>query len=70
VTMRMPTLLPFGEGCMSGVAIDTRRTARLAGVPSISFMTTIRHQTRRRAVFPAITGFSVAALARGESYRR
>jgi hypothetical protein len=24
VTMRMPTLLPFGEGCMSGEAIDTR----------------------------------------------
>jgi hypothetical protein len=23
VTMRMPTLLPFGEGCMSGEAIDT-----------------------------------------------
>jgi len=22
VTMRMPTLLPFGEGCMSGEAID------------------------------------------------
>ena len=22
--MRMPTLLPFGEGCMSGEAIDTR----------------------------------------------
>jgi hypothetical protein len=21
---RMPTLLPFGEGCMSGEAIDTR----------------------------------------------
>jgi len=21
--MRMPTLLPFGEGCMSGEAIDT-----------------------------------------------
>src|SRR5262249_30155623 len=24
VTMRMPTLLPYGEGCMSGEAIDTR----------------------------------------------
>src|SRR5262249_50783570 len=24
VTMRMPTLLPFGEGCTSGEAIDTR----------------------------------------------
>src|ERR1700675_2317074 len=24
VTMRMPTLLPFGGGCMSGEAIDTR----------------------------------------------
>ena len=24
VTMRMPTLRPFGEGCMSGEAIDTR----------------------------------------------
>ena len=24
VTMRMPTLLPFGEGCMSGEAIGTR----------------------------------------------
>jgi hypothetical protein len=24
VTMRMRTLLPFGEGCMSGEAIDTR----------------------------------------------
>src|SRR6266705_5855607 len=23
-TMRMPTLLPFGEGCTSGEAIDTR----------------------------------------------
>jgi hypothetical protein len=23
VTMRMPTLLPFGEGCTSGEAIDT-----------------------------------------------
>ena len=23
MTMRMPTLLPFGEGCMSGEAIDT-----------------------------------------------
>src|SRR6266705_1236920 len=23
-TMRMPTLLPFGEGCMRGEAIDTR----------------------------------------------
>jgi hypothetical protein len=22
--MRMPTLLPIGEGCMSGEAIDTR----------------------------------------------
>src|SRR5262249_26589505 len=22
--MRMPTLLPFGEGCMNGEAIDTR----------------------------------------------
>jgi hypothetical protein len=29
VTMRMPTLRPFGEGCMSGEAIDTRtRLAR------------------------------------------
>jgi len=27
VTMRMPTLLPFGEGCMSGEAIDTRTHA-------------------------------------------
>src|SRR6202022_2888540 len=24
VTMRMPTLLPFGEGCTSGEVIDTR----------------------------------------------
>ena len=24
MTMRMPTLLPFGEGCMSGEAVDTR----------------------------------------------
>jgi len=24
VTMRMPTLLPIGEGCMSGEAIDAR----------------------------------------------
>jgi hypothetical protein len=24
VTMRMPTLPPIGEGCMSGEAIDTR----------------------------------------------
>jgi len=24
VTMRMPTLRPFGEGCTSGEAIDTR----------------------------------------------
>jgi hypothetical protein len=24
VTMRTPTLLPFGEGCMRGEAIDTR----------------------------------------------
>jgi hypothetical protein len=28
--MRMPTLLPFGEGCMGGEAIDT--PARSAGV--------------------------------------
>jgi len=32
VTMRMPTHLPFGEGCMSGEAIDTRAPARSAGV--------------------------------------
>ena len=24
VTMRMPTLLPFGEGCTNGEVIDTR----------------------------------------------
>ena len=24
MTMRMPTLLPFGEGCTSGEVIDTR----------------------------------------------
>jgi hypothetical protein len=33
VTMRMPTLLPFGEGCMSGEAIDmcTRSIRRGSG---------------------------------------
>ena len=31
VTMRMPTLLPFGEGRVSGEVIDMR-TARSAGV--------------------------------------
>jgi hypothetical protein len=32
VTMRMPTLLPFGEGCMGGEAIDTRtRSIRRVG---------------------------------------
>ncbi len=32
MTMRMPTLRPFGEGCMSGEAIDARALARSAGV--------------------------------------
>ena len=33
MTMRMPTLLPFGEGCMSGEAIDrsTRSIRRVVG---------------------------------------
>jgi hypothetical protein len=37
--MRMPTLLPFGEGCMSGEAIDTRtRSIRRGGRMAVGLL--------------------------------
>ena len=36
--MRMPTLLPFGEGCMSGEAIDTRKLGEASEyIPNYAF---------------------------------